>query len=222
MSPGGQEPRDSGIHRICIPDAAERGNLAVFVERALRLDEAAVIRLHTRTDGLVAAWVATGFDVLACRVLAGGVQPPDVTCSADALRAGLAAPDESGCCDFGYSMDSAWRTALPPETGFFHLDDVPANVLFNLARQGADLAREHAGPQGPPASLLDQEVLQVMADKETLGVPMRCVMALVAMGFITGAGDEIVRFRLSPSWLRIDAHYGSVFRRRGAPSLFLR
>jgi hypothetical protein len=61
-----------------------------------------------------------------------------------------------------------------------------------------------------------------MADKESLGVPMRCVMALVAMGFITGAADEIVRVRLSPAWLRIDAQYGSVFRRRGAPPMFLR
>lgn len=222
MSRGGQGRSISGMNRVCIPDAAERGNLAVFVERALRLDDAAAVRLHTRADGLVGAWFATGFDVLACRVLAGRVQPPDITCGADALRAGLGAPDPSGCCDIGYSMDSAWRTALPPETGFFHLDDVPAAVLMDLARQGADLAREHAGPQGPPPSLLDQEVLQVMADKETVGVPMRCVMALVAMGFITGAGDEIVRVRLASAWLRIDAQYGSVFRRRGAPSIFLR
>jgi hypothetical protein len=204
---------------LCIPDPAQRADLAVFVERALRLDEAAVIRLHTRPDGLISAWVATGFDVLACRVLAGGLQPPDFTCSAQALRDGLRSPDETGWCDAGYSMDSAWRTALPSETGFFHLDDVPAAVLSDLARQGADLAREHAGPQGPPASLLDQEVLEVSAGTEAAGLSMRVVMALVAMGFIADDGEDIVRVRLSLTWLRVDARYGSVFRRRGGPSL---
>jgi hypothetical protein len=204
---------------LCIPDPAQRADLAVFVERALRLDEAAVIRLHTRSDGLISAWVATGFDVLACRVLAGGLQPPDFTCSAQALRDGLRSPDETGWCDAGYSMDSAWRAALPSETGFFHLDDVPAAVLSDLARQGADLAREHAGPQGPPASLLDQEVLEVSAGNEAAGISMRVVMALVAMGFIADDGEDIVRVRLSLTWLRVDARYGSVFRRRGGPSL---
>jgi hypothetical protein len=204
---------------LCIPDPAQRADLAVFVERALRLDEATVIRLHTRSDGLISAWVATGFDVLACRVLAGGLQPPDFTCNAQALRNGLRSPDETGWCDAGYSMDSAWRTALPSETGFFHLDDVPAAVLSDLARQGADLAREHAGPQGPPASLLDQEVLEVSAGNEAAGISMRVVMALVAMGFIADDGEDIVRVRLSLTWLRVDARYGSVFRRRGGPSL---
>jgi hypothetical protein len=204
---------------LCIADPAQRADLAVFVERALRLDPAAVIRLRTRSDGLVSAWAATGFDVLACRVVAGALQPPDFTCSAQDLRAGLGSPDAAGWSDAGYSMDSAWRTGLPPETGFFHLDDVPALVLSDLARQGAELAREHAGPQGPPASLLDQEVLEVTAGKDAAGISMRVVMALVAMGFIADDGEDIVRVRLSLAWLRVDARYGSVFRRRGGPSL---
>ena len=204
---------------LCIPDPAQRADLAVFVERTLRLDEVAVIRLRTRADGLVSAWVATGFDVLACRVVAGGVQSPDFTCSAEALRTGLRSPDDAGWCDAGYSMDSAWRTALPPEAGFFHLDDIPAGVLSDLARQGVELAREHSGPQGPPASLLDQEVLEVTAGDESAGISMRVVMALVAMGFIADDGEDIVRVRQSLTWLRVDARYGSVFRRRGGPSL---
>lgn len=207
---------------LCVLDPAQRGDLAVFVEHALRLDPAAVVRLHTRSDGLVGAWVATGFDVLACRVTPATARPADFTCSAEALRDGLRAPDESGCSDAGYSMDSAWRAALPPETGFFHLDDVPGAVLSELARQGVDLAREHAGPQGPPASLLDQAVLQVMAGNETLAVPMRAVMAMVAMGFITGDPEDLVRVRISPAWLRIDARYGSVFRRRDGIGLSVR
>jgi hypothetical protein len=204
---------------LCIPGAAQRGDLAVFVERVVRLDEGAVIRLKSRSDGLVGAWAATGFDVLACRVVVGGLQPPDFTCTAEALRAALRGPEE--CVDAGYSMDSAWRTALPPETGFFHLDDVPAAAVAELARQGSDLAREHAGPQGPPASLLDQQVLAVSAGETSVSVPMRCVFALAAMGFITGAEGEIVRVRFHPGWLRLDAQFGSVFRRQGGPALIV-
>lgn len=218
MTPGGQERSDSGTG-LSIPDSGQRHDLTVFAERVRRLDEAAVIRLRLRADGLLGAWAATGFDVLATRVVAGTVRPPDLTCAADQLVRGLGAADAAGNIDVGYPMDSAWRGALPPEAGFVHLDDVPASVLGELARQGADLAREHAGPQGPPASLLDQEVLQVSSGDDAVAVPMRCVMALVAMGFVTTAEGEVVRVRAMPSWLRIDAQFGSVFRRRGGPAL---
>ncbi|HUO36402.1 MAG TPA: hypothetical protein VMU34_00420, partial [Mycobacterium sp.] len=139
-------------------DAAHRADLATFVERAQHLDEAAVIRLRQRGDGLLAAWTATGFDVLASRVVHGRVRPPDLCAAADALARGLAAMDSVGQVDPGFPMDSLWRGALPPEAGFVHLDDVPAAVLRGLAQRGAELSREH-GATGPPVSLLSQEVL---------------------------------------------------------------
>jgi len=216
-------------------DAAHHGDLATFVERARRLDDAAVIRLRQRSDGLLAAWTATGFDVLASRVVRGRVRPPDISAGADALLRGLAAMDPSGVVDPGFPMDSAWRGALPPESGFVHLDDVPARAVLDLAARGVELAKEH-GAQGPPVSLLDQEVIRVGAGaagsatsdaaEGGAGVPMRCVFALTAMGFVSpevapGAADEIVRVRVLPAWLRIDARFGSVYRRRGDPLLLM-
>lgn len=206
---------------LWIADPDQRRDLGVFAHRARVLDESAVVRLRVRADGLLGAWVVTGFDVLAARVVAGSMLPTDFTCAADELVRGLADADASGRIDPGYPMDSAWRGALPPETGFVHLDDVPAAALGELARQGADLAREYAGPKGPPASLLDQEVLQVSSAGESVAVPIRCVMALVAMGFLTADEGETARVRAMPSWLRIDARFGSVFRRRGDPALLL-
>jgi hypothetical protein len=38
----------------------------------------------------------------------------------------------------------------------------------------------------------------------------------------TVAADEIVRVRALPAWLRIDARFGSVYRRRGDPAVVLR
>lgn len=120
-------------------------------------------------------------------------------------------------------MDSAWRGALPPEGGYTHIDDVPARVLVELAHRGVALTREH-GAQGPPASLLAQEVLEVSGGGTTVGVPMRMVFALGAMGFVPGSGRdaavseidpaEVVRVRAGRAWIRLDARFGSVFLRR--------
>lgn len=212
---------------LWLADPAHRADLATFVDHALRLDDAAVIRLRARSEELLTAWVATGFDVLASRVVAGTVRPGDMSVAADGLARGLAAASPSGYVDPGFTMDSAWRGGLPPESGFTHLDDVPAKVVVDLAQQGAQVAKEHGSAHGPPVSLLDQEVIEVSAAGEVVGLPMRCVFALTAMGFLPQSADaidddEMVRVRVLPAWLRIDARFGSVYRRRGDPSVVLR
>ncbi|WP_197374949.1 hypothetical protein [Mycolicibacterium baixiangningiae] len=212
---------------LWLADSGHRDDLATFAERAVRLDDAAVVRLRERAGGDVVAYVATGFDVLACRVVRGRLRPKDLCAGADALAAGLADMDGSGFVDTGFPMDSAWRGAVPPDTGFTHLDDVPARVMLDLVSRGGELARQHTGSHGPPSSLLDQEVIAVSGADDSVGVPMRCVFALTAMGFLpqTSAGlsaDDIVRIRVSATWLRIDARFGSVLRRRGDPALVLR
>src|SRR5262245_63506842 len=99
---------------IWLDDATHREDLATFTERAMRLDDAAVIRLRERRGGLVVAWVATGFDVLASRVVNGRIRPADLSAGADSLAAGLRAMDRDGFVEPGFPMDSAWRGALPP------------------------------------------------------------------------------------------------------------
>ncbi|MET0996831.1 MAG: hypothetical protein ABWY20_23430, partial [Mycobacterium sp.] len=163
--------------------------------------------------------------------------PTDLSAGSDALAQGLVAMDRSGHVDPGFPMDSAWRGVLPPDTGFAHIDDVPARVVLDLAQRGVALAKEHGSSYGPPVSLLDQEVLAVSSEHGDVDIPMRCVFALTAMGFLpqssaaiqgmgldpeTVAADEIVRVRALPAWLRIDARFGSVYRRRGDPALVLR
>lgn len=207
--------------------AAQRADLATFVERAARLDAAAVIRLRARPSGELTAWTATGLDVLASRVVTGVVRPDDLSVGADELGRGLAAVDSSGYVNPGFPMDSAWRGALPPDSGFVHLDDVPVRLMLNLAQRGAELAKQHSSAQGPPVSLLDQEVIRVSSADISVGVPMRCVFALTAMGFLPQSAEavdagEIVRVRMFKAWLRIDARFGSVYRRHGDPALLLR
>jgi branched-subunit amino acid transport protein len=212
----------SGQRVLEVSDPAERENLATFLTRAVRLDPAAVVRLRRRGERFLSAWVATGFEALAVRTVVAELGVDDVTVGADLVLSGLATGSP---IDLGYSMDSAWRGALPPVEGFVHVDDVPARTLVELAEQGVQLAKEHGSSHGPPASLLDQTVLTVSAADTQVKVPMRVVFALTAMDFIPHSGDkadsrrisptEIVRVRATKTWLRIDARYGSVARRLG-------
>lgn len=219
---------------LTIPSSADRADLAMFVGRAIRLDEAAVVRLKRRGDGRVSVWAPTGFDALATRVVAGDVRPADTTAAGDVLLRALGG--NSADVDPGFAMDSAWRGALPPESGFVHVDDVPARILLGLAQRGAALAKEHGSAQGPPTSLLEQKVLEVAGGGTEVAVSMRTVFALTGMGFVPRADgrpatadtaleaiadSEIVRVRATPSWLRLDARFGSVYARRaGAIPLF--
>lgn len=220
---------------LWLEDAVHREDLSAFVDAALRLDDSSVIRLRERPGGQVVAWLSTGFDVLASRVVGGRVRPSDLSAGADALARALPHMDRSGFVDPGFAMDSAWRGALPPDNGFVHLDDVPARAVLDLAQRGVALAKEHSSAHGPPASLLDQEVVAVRSGDTEVGIPMRCVFALTAMGFLpqsttkgddfapeSVAADEVVRVRVLPTWLRIDARFGTVYRRRGDPAVVLR
>lgn len=225
----------TGERGLWLEDPSHREDLVTFVDRAMRLDESAVIRLRERAGGQVVAWVATGFDVLASRVVSGRVRPADLSAGADALSVALPRMDLTGFVDPGFAMDSAWRGVLPPDNGFVHLDNVPARAVLDLAQRGVALAKEHGSAHGPPASLLDQEVVAVSGGGDSVGIPMRCVFALTAMGFLpqtsartddftpeSVAADEVVRVRALPAWLRVDARFGSVYRRRGDPALVLR
>jgi hypothetical protein len=105
---------------------------------------------------------------------------------------------------------------LPPADGWLVVDELPAQVITELTDRGIALARENPGPRGTaPASLLDQQVLTVSGAGLDVKVPMRCLFALSGMGFLAG-DDETLRVTATDSWLRLDARYGAVLRRRHA------
>lgn len=206
-----------------VPDPDDRGDLATFVGRVVRLDPAAVVRLRAGAGGRVTAWATTPFDVLATRSVPARVTPDDVTAPATVLLTALGV-DRAQTVDLGVA--GLWQGLLPPDEGWAAVDAVPAAELEALAERGLALARENAGPLGPPASLLDQTVLTVSAEGggpdpgRPVKVPLRCLFALAGMGFL-GASDaapegapETVRVAATPSWLRLDARYGAVVRRR--------
>jgi len=200
----------SALH---ITDPDDRGDLGTFVGRVVRLDQTAAVRLLGSASGRVTAWASTPFDVLATRSVPGTLEPADVTTFAAALLSALSV-DRADTVDPG--SGGLWQGLLPPADGWAVADTVPAAELEGLTERGLALAREHAGPLGPPASLLDQTVLTVTgAAGPPVRIPMRCLFALSGMGFV-GAGDagETVRVSATSLWLRLDARYGAVVRRR--------
>ncbi len=204
-----------------IPDPAERGDLGAFVARVVRLDPAASARLRAGSLGAaradtVTAWATTPFDVLATRTVHGRVDPPDVTLPANALLTALTV-ERSATVDPG--VGGVWAGDLPPDTGWSPVDVVPAAEIDALAERGLAVARENAGPLGPPAALLDQTVLTVSAAAGLrVKVPLRCLFALSGMGFLGGEGAaDAVRVSATGAWLRLDARYGAVVRRRTLP-----
>lgn len=199
-----------------IPDRNDRDDLGVFVTRAVRLNSAAIVRLRS-AFGRLHAWVDTPFDALVTRSMHGTVRPDDLTVRGTDLLAGIAAVGDS-MLDPGRAQDALWRVALPPQRGWREVDQIPAEVLADLADQGVSLARANLGPQGsPPPALLDQKVITVSGSGFDVGVPLRCLFALSGMGFVGGrAAAETVRVWATDSWLRLDARYGAVLRRRHA------
>ncbi|PPK69010.1 hypothetical protein V5P93_001384 [Actinokineospora auranticolor] len=201
---------------LSFADPADRDDLGAFVARAVRLDQQAVVRLRARDEGLVDAWVATPFDVLATRTARGEITPSDTTVSGTELLTALAVV-RGAELDPGPSRDLLWRSALPPTRHWQVVDHLPAKAVAELADKGIAVARENTGPQGtPPASLLDQTVLTVTGDGLEIKVPLRCLFALSGMGFLTDSDDDHIRVTATDSWLRLDARYGAVVRRRHA------
>jgi hypothetical protein len=103
------------------------------------------------------------------------------------------------------------------------VDELPVRIVADLADRGIEVARENPGPRGSaPTSLLDQHVLTVSGAGLDVKVPMRCLFALSGMGFLAenvdtaSESDETVRVTATDSWLRLDARYGAVVRRRHA------
>lgn len=219
---------DAASGMIRVPDPADRDDLRTLLRRILRLDEAAVVRLTAAGESRMRVWSRTPFGALVVRVLGGTCPGGDVVCGADHLLTELdllPRGDIQGLIDPGMPLLSAWQGLLPPSDGFTPVEDVPAQVLLDLTQSGRTVAQENAGPAGLPPSLLDQEALTVRTDTDSpLGIDMRTVFSLVMCGFVperAGRAPEGEPVRVSErgAWLRIDARYGTAYRRTDSLTL---
>lgn len=218
--------------------AGARG-VAAMLQRAMRFDAASLARLRQR-DEFVDVFVHTPFGVLASRsahgvvgdgAAAGGSgSAGGVVVRAADLAALLGTSGDVGPADAvageAPEAQALWPGVLPPATGFVLLDQVPAAVVADLAGKGKELTRQFSTSVGPPASLLEQEVLRVRGGEVEVGVPMRMIFACVNLGFVPGLGSSAdadvprhLRVSALDRWVRLDAAYGTVWLMRGGVNL---
>jgi hypothetical protein len=203
------------VARLIPFSADDRSDAAAFAGRVARWDPARPVRLTSDGDRVV-LWAATPFDVLATRAVAGTVRPADVTVRAADLLAGLAVSTAAEV-DPGRAFDGAWRAQLPPSSGWAEVQRVPAARIAELVRAGAERASAAADGSGTASEdLLDSPALPVAGGTLQFDVPLRVLFALSGMGFAPDAPGEQVRVRGTRTWLRLDARFGAVVRRRQA------
>lgn len=190
--------------------------LRALLARAVGLDPQAAARLRQLSADTVDVFVTTPFTTTAARRVHGTAGRDGAAVgAADLLRA-----LNEGGTDIGAARDASWPGSLPPVTGFTLVDDLPVHVVRSLADQGRALARQFSGPLGPPASLLDQEVISVEGNGLRAGVPMRMIFSCTALGLIPGfeAANEVprhLRVSVNGRWTRLDAPYGSIYHTTG-------
>jgi hypothetical protein len=159
-------------------------------------------------------FATTPFDTLVSRAISGRLEPRDITVHAGNLLSGLAV-SATADVDPGQVVDVLWRSQLPPADGWITVETIPAKLLADLADQGVTQARDNPGPAGGASTaLLDSEVLTVSGSGMHVSVPLRMLFALSGMGFAPADDGEIVRVSATDSWVRLDARFGAVLRRR--------
>jgi hypothetical protein len=209
--------------------AADRAAVAQFLNRLVRLDPGAVVRLRPEPDGAGVVWAALPFRVLVGRRLT--VAPPsDVTVGAaelaDWLRtAGGATPAR---------RDEAWRWPVPSSQGRV-VETIPALEVARLAEAAARTVRDAiadgvggraVGERALRDALLDHVAIVVTTDDgERVEIPQRMVQALVRTGLLGEAsevtvdtlGADSVTVRRAMGWIGLSSRHGSAWYRPISP-----
>jgi hypothetical protein len=193
--------------------------LAPVLRRAATLDPHGLARVKLTGEAAMVL-VRLPFGVLVSRTVrtkTSRVEPVDVAVRAAAALAWL---DDDGPTP--EPDDAAWRTGLPPVSGWRRLDTVPDDVVRNLVRAGALALKDAAARDGVPGAqpraevadaLLDSVVLTVTDDDDrTAEVTLRVLSALTRMGFLPRGGHAYVD--TVGRWIRVVGEYGTVYRER--------
>jgi hypothetical protein len=207
-------------------DRAALADLAPVLRRAITLDPRSLARLRLTGEAAMVL-VRLPFGVLVSRTVrttAPRERPVDVAVRAAAALAWL--DDDASAPE---PEDAAWRTGLPPDSGWRRLETVPDEVVRGLVRQGARALREAADREGVPGAqpraevadaLLDSVVLTVRDDDgRSAEVTLRTLSALTRMGFLPRGGEMHVD--TAGRWIRAVGEYGSAYLDRPGSGLTL-
>ncbi|MGK4580769.1 hypothetical protein [Kitasatospora sp. HPMI-4] len=219
--------------RLILADAGEAADLAAFLERLLRFDRAAAVRLQAvRSAGSGQPGAASGVlavfgrlplgssGALAIRTarLAELGEPADLTVSAGQL---LESVDEQADTVLlpAAVTGPAWAGLLPPRTGWQLLAEPPALQVFPELMAAVREFKERS--EAVPEHHRTRTVLDGLADEiwsrpltAAPELPLRAAHAAYVMGFLRPAVPLTVH--RAGAWLRLSAPAGSVAVRTAA------
>ncbi len=200
-------------------------DLAPVLRRAVALDPAGLARIRLTGEAAMVL-VRLPFGVLVSRTIRAAARPDelDVTLRAADVLAWL-----DGVGTALPAHDAAWRTGLPPVSGWRRIETVPEQVVRDLVRRGAAVLQDAAAREGVPGAqpraavtdaLLDSVVLTVHDDAgRTAEVSLRALTAITRMGFLPPGSHVYVD--AVGRWVRIVAEHGTVYLERPGLGLVL-
>ncbi|MDO4910340.1 MAG: hypothetical protein Q3972_01175 [Corynebacterium sp.] len=192
--------------------------IKALARHAVALDPNAAMRMRYISAPQADVFTNTPFSTLVARRAEVTLPQDKVTVRAQDIFDALTSCEPNR--DFA-EADSLWPGALPPADGFTAVEELPAGVVAELGEKGREVARQFQGPLGPPASLLDQTIIEVNGAHK---IPMRMIFTAQSFGLIPGANvpaniPRIMRVAVNGRWIRLDSAFGSVYYNE-APSLF--
>jgi hypothetical protein len=212
--------------RLAFADPGEAAGPAVFLQRLLRWEKAAVVRLQADHGVLGVFARPARFEVLAVRTarLADGQPALDATVSAGELLEGITEDDASAVLPADVTGPS-WTGLLPPRGGWRPLTELGGGRVRQAA---ADVVAEfRTRSEAMPPDERTRKALDALADEvwdrplTGTRLPLRAVHAAQALGFLRIAPATPVALHAAGPWLRLTTPHGSVLARPEGTSLAL-
>lgn len=196
---------------------------AAVLDRAMAMDHNAMVRVRTAAEGAVDLFYSTPLGCIVSQRIPGELVGEDSegTVILGHSASPALASYEPGMreLDLGMPMVLQWTGTLPPQQGFEVVDVVPAADIREVHQKMAEENRDAQAPGGVARSLMDQRLLSVASDdgEQSVEVTGRMVAALGGLGVVAKPGSaalknyDYVRVSVAPSWIRIDALFGTLF-----------
>jgi hypothetical protein len=198
----------------------ERAGLRAYLDRLLRLDDRAAVRLQTR-GAVLGVWGGPPLDVVSLRPV-GLAEPPqpavDVTVSARRLLESVdrVGPLDGGAVEVPAAVPGpSWAGLLPPRAGWSTLAVVPTAAVYDAVRVGIDGFRRRVDalpPDDRTTEAMTAVAQQLWDGPVAGGVPLRAAHAAELVGLL-GREGEVTGYEAGP-WVRLQCGGGSVALRR--------
>lgn len=203
------------LSRLTFADPGEAAGLAAFLQRLLRWEKNASVRIKA-ADGVVGVFAKPArFDVLAVRT-ARLLEPAELDSTVSAGELLEAVDDRRETVTVPATVTGPpWTGVLPPRGGWRPRAELPTDSVRAVAMAAVGEFRQRA----EKLERQDRHTLDALAEEiwsrplGQTGLPLRVVHAAHALGFLHG--KQPLGLLSAPGWLRLRTLHGSVVVRTG-------